>query len=300
MNDYDLPLNPDKSENFPSMNPAFPYVWFEGEVDLYIGGYVLWHWHEEPEFVYVLKGEIEYYVADKMYLLKEGQAMFINSNILHMIKNHSTTTQAVIVPQIFNKLFLIGFRRSVFDTHYYHPIVACPDLYCYVFLPSDSNSAQILNLLYKAYLSAKNAESGYEIYVRNYISEVWVLLYHAVKSKLHHESVSPDQTNDRLRLMLSYINSHYAEKISLKAIADSASISERECIRCFKKYMNLTPFKYLLEYRIDIAANLLLNSDLSITEIALQSGFDTSSYVSKTCKEFMQCSPKSYRNSHQR
>lgn len=298
MQDYDLPLNEDLSENFPSMNPAFPYVYFEGEVDLYSGGYVLWHWHEEPEFCYVLSGEIEYHVEDKVYILSSGSAMFINSNVLHMIKNHSPSADAIIIPQIFNKLFLIGHHQSVFDTTYYRPIVNNKNLPCYLISPPDGHSVSILELLIKCYLCAKNKEAGYEIYVRNYISEIWFLLYSAVKDQLQTKDNIQDINNERIKQMLTYINSHYSEKITLKAIAASASISERECIRCFKKYLQLTPFQYLLEYRIDIASNMLLNTDVCITEIALQCGFETSSYFSRKFKDFMQCTPKAYRDKH--
>jgi AraC-like DNA-binding protein len=64
--------------------------------------------------------------------------------------------------------------------------------------------------------------------------------------------------------------------------------------------MKLTPFKYLLEYRVEAAANMLLNTNSSITDIALQNGFETSSYFSRTFKTFMQCSPTEYRDTTRR
>jgi hypothetical protein len=222
------------SENFPSMKFDFPYVWFEGEVDLYVGGYVLWHWHEEPEFCHVLKGEIEYHLADKVYILKEGDAMFINSNVLHMICPHNGCQGAVIIPQIFNKLFFIGYHQSIMDTKYYRPIINSRNLRCYYMNGLEEPSKKIVQRLNDCYLCAKEELPGYEIHVRNYISEIWLLLFNEVKDSLSSLESAQDKNNIRLKQMLGYIHEHYAERITLKEIADAASVSERECIRCLK------------------------------------------------------------------
>lgn len=121
-------------------------------------------------------------------------------------------------------------------------------------------------------------------------------LFNEIRDSIKPSESLQDLNNTRLIQMLNYINDHFAEKITLQEIADSACISKRECIRCFKKCIQTTPFQYLLEYRIDVAANMLLHTEDSITEIALQTGFETSSYFSRNFKQYMQCTPKQYRD----
>jgi AraC-like DNA-binding protein len=58
-----------------------------------------------------------------------------------------------------------------------------------------------------------------------------------------------------------------------------------------------TPINYLLTYRIERAARKLLGSDLSVTQIAYDCGFNDLSYFIKTFKTFKKVSPKDYRTS---
>ena len=75
----------------------------------------------------------------------------------------------------------------------------------------------------------------------------------------------------------------------------SASISKSECSRCFKLSMNTTPYKYLTEYRLSKAAQLLKKTNEPIGNIAAAVGFPQMSHFGKCFKEKMGCSPKAYR-----
>lgn len=295
MIEREVPLNEDLSENFPAMKFDFPYLWFWAEIDNYIGGYITWHWHDEPEFCHVLFGTIEYQTPNEIHILKAGDGIFINSNVLHKIIPHNNCKNAIMLPQVFNKLLLIGYHHSIFDTRYYAPITNCMYLKSYVLKSSIPSQAAILQFLHQCYLCAKRELPGYELQVRNHISQVWLMLYNEVKDQIKASGSGRYTDNTRTKLMLNYIQSNYNEKITLKNISAAANISERECIRCFKKNLNTTPFKYLMEYRIETAANMLLHTEKSLTEIALHTGFNTSSYFSRVFKEHMNCNPKKYR-----
>lgn len=71
-----------------------------------------------------------------------------------------------------------------------------------------------------------------------------------------------------MQKFLQYINEHYSEDISLDKLAASANVSKSECLRCFKESIQITPYKYLTEYRLSKAAELLKNTDESIGNIA--------------------------------
>lgn len=296
MIERELPLDEDMGESFPAMKFDFPYIWFWGEVDHYIGGHVPWHWHDEPEFCHVIKGEIEYHFPEHVYILKEGDAMFVNSNVLHMICPHNGYMGAIMIPQVFNKLLFIGYHRSAIDNKYYRPIVNSQNIPCYFMHKENFSDAEIVQLLDDCYHCAEAEKFGYEVQVRSYISQIWLRLYQALEPQLRTQESAQEKHHERLKLMLNHIHTHYAEKITLNNIANAASISERECIRSFKKYMQLTPFQYIQNYRIDSAANMLMHSEYSITEIAWKCGFESSSYFSKLFKQTMHCTPKMYRD----
>ena len=101
--------------------------------------------------------------------------------------------------------------------------------------------------------------------------------------------------NIRMRKFLQYINEHYSEDISLDSLAQSSNVSKSECLRCFKASMQTTPYKYLMEFRLSKAAELLKSTDESIGNIADSVGFHQISHFGKCFREKTGYSPRDYR-----
>lgn len=81
------------------------------------------------------------------------------------------------------------------------------------------------------------------------------------------------------------------EPISQVELADSVNLSRRQLQRLFQKYLMCTPSRYYLQLRLQRARELLLQTDLSLVEIAAQTGFVSSSHFSKSYKELYNYSP---------
>lgn len=92
-----------------------------------------------------------------------------------------------------------------------------------------------------------------------------------------------------------YIHQHYSETIALSDIATAASVSETHLIRIFNKYAQTTPISYLWDLRITQALELLNRTGLSISEVALQTGFKTSYHFSRRIREKTGLSPTEFR-----
>lgn len=99
-----------------------------------------------------------------------------------------------------------------------------------------------------------------------------------------------------MKKFLGYIAKHYMEEISLENLACAANVSKSECLRCFKQSLKTTPYKYLMNFRLEKAAELLKETSNSITEIAIMTGFNQSSYFGKCFKLKTGYAPKEYRN----
>jgi len=130
----------------------------------------------------------------------------------------------------------------------------------------------------------------YEVLTR--ISSLWLAI-------LKNIILPPARANDalglRMQVFLNYIEAHYGEEISLGKLAESAHVSKSECLRCFKAGMQTTPLKYLMEYRLQKAAELLATTDEPIGTIAMNVGFKQSSHFGKCFKEKTGYSPRRYR-----
>ena len=98
-----------------------------------------------------------------------------------------------------------------------------------------------------------------------------------------------------MRVFLQYIREHYAQAVTLEELAASAHVSKSECLRCFRQSLETTPYKYLSEFRLSKAAQLLRETDRPISEIAAEVGFQQLSHFGKCFREKAGCSPRAYR-----
>ena len=117
------------------------------------------------------------------------------------------------------------------------------------------------------------------------------------EGSLSNKNNTASHNIERLRAILSYLQKHYMEKITLEDIAKEIGLCESECCRFFKRHMNQTIFEYLLEYRIEKSLPLLIKGEDSITAIAQKVGFSNPAYFGKVFHQIMRCSPSDYRKS---
>ena len=94
--------------------------------------------------------------------------------------------------------------------------------------------------------------------------------------------------------LLSYINDHFAEPLTLEKMADYTGFSKYHFTRLFKQHTNSTFYDYLSRKRIQ-AAQTLLTTDASITSIAFQTGFNNSTSFTRCFKKYTNYSPSEYR-----
>ena len=98
-----------------------------------------------------------------------------------------------------------------------------------------------------------------------------------------------------LKPVFTYIEKHYSEKITLEDLSSSIHMNKNYFCRFFKEKAGKTPFAYLNEYRINQAAGELMKTDLPITEVALNAGFENMSYFIRQFKHYRGCTPSVFR-----
>ena len=115
-----------------------------------------------------------------------------------------------------------------------------------------------------------------------------------------HLGASTGESEDNCAKMavqeiMDYLEHNYMNKIQMKDIAEEIHLCESECSRLFKRYMNVSLFTFLQEYRVERSLEFLLSSDDSIMEVAQKSGFTDSNYYAKVFSRVKGCSPQKYR-----
>ena len=104
-----------------------------------------------------------------------------------------------------------------------------------------------------------------------------------------------DLTDQRLRRVLDYMEHHFAEDISLQTLAREAGISLFHFTRLFKAKLGVTPHRHVVRLRMQQAQTLLRCTDLSIAEVALQSGYAHLGYFAAAFKQSTGVIPKVFR-----
>lgn len=112
---------------------------------------------------------------------------------------------------------------------------------------------------------------------------------------LPQETRPKNVTKERMTVFLHYIEQHFAESVSLDALAESARVSKSECLRCFKASLRTALYQYLMEYRLSKTAELLRNTNLPMSEIAVCVGFSQISHFGKCVRDQTGVSPSEYR-----
>lgn len=287
-----LNLNSVSKELQPHGSLAFPCAGYASRHTDRPEDSIPWHWHEEIEIIYIENGQIEVKIPSQSFLLKKGDCLVINANIVHYA---TAVPEGSLHSLVFSPALISGKEDSVFSKKYISPLIACPAFSGY-YISADSGE-EVACLFRRAFEALAGDHYGFEFTVRENLSRICLFLYQKFSPQMDLPEAAPNQDNLRLSRLLTYIHKHFAEPISVSDIAREAGISERECLRCFQKTIQLSPIQYLLKYRVMQGAELLLtNPSASISEIGTLCGFDSQSHFAKMFKRFYNCTPREYRN----
>ena len=291
----DLILTSGNREEIFEMRPDYPFCIRDvisryGEKQL-----APWHWHEELEFVYIRKGEPEYHVAGASIKLREKEGIFINSNVMHQVINTSQTDRCEYLVFMFRRNFLAE-EGSLLDKKYVLPVIKTNNLQAVVLKNENILQKNILEQLRKTELIEKERQYGYEMQIRNAFADMWISFLHMLNVRPEGVKQQIPEKEERLKKMLTYIHQEYENELSLEDIAKAAGVSKRECLRCFQEEIHITPFNYLKDYRLQRACIALKNTEDTVTSIAQNCGFNSSSYFGKVFRKSMGMTPYEFRN----
>ena len=253
-----------------------------------------WHWHPEIELTLVTSGDILYQVNDKVYHLHEGQGLFCNQNALHS-GHRADSPDCHYLSITFHPRLLYGYSSSLMQEKYVNPILQNPDLSSLLLSPEIPWQMSILSTLQQFPILGREHPEAPEFSQLMSLLSIWQLLFEHTKIPAEGQSFRRDRDTERIRMILEFIQAHYAESITLQDIADQIHLCRSEVCRLFQRYMNQTLIAYLTSYRIEQSLPLLRDTSYSISDIAARCGFAVPGYYTKTFREHIGCSPRKYR-----
>ena len=101
--------------------------------------------------------------------------------------------------------------------------------------------------------------------------------------------------DDRIRQVKNFVATNYMNDIHLQELADIVCMSAESFSRFFRHRTGRTPNRYIIDYRLGVAARMLLNTKLSVSEIGFSCGFNTLSHFNRLFRESKGCTPSEFR-----
>lgn len=229
------------------------------------------HIHRDPELTLVLEGSCEITVEEVTYTLRTGDMALIFSNQIHA---YASPAPSRILIHVFSADNVRSFQRALDGRIGKTPLFPC-----------DETVRQFYKtcLLEKKYRSPLALKACLYAVLDRYLETVELV-------------EAPRVSEDILHKMLHYISLHFREDISLSSMAESLGYEAHYLSRVFSSAVHINLRRYINQYRIDYAKHRLLESEDSITDIALSSGFQSIRNFNRAFWENEQLTPQDFRS----
>ena len=241
------------------------------------------HTHQFTELFYVLHGEGVFYIEREKVPVKTDDLIIINPNVEHTEKTFPNNPMEYIVFGVEGLAFSFPEHDQAYGRGY--------SFYSY---GSDKN--QFINFAQLMMHEFQDKKPGFEK-VCHGLLEV-LLVYISRKQKLSVISESSFQLSKECAIAKRYIDTNYAQDITLDSLADLTHINKFYLAHSFTECIGQSPISYLTERRLAACKELLSSSNLSVTQIATSAGFSSQSYFSQIFNKKVGMSPRQYRKQY--
>ena len=242
-----------------------------------------YHWHTECEIIQIIEGNFSLTIDERTYQLKEGDIVFIQDGMLHGGSPENCVYECLVFDM---KLLL---KDNHICSKQVEAIIS-HDLQISNLLPGGGTP---IGAVAKELFSAMREKfTGYEFAVQG---SLYLLVGLILRDGLYTADAGPQKHAlfrlKQLKRVLRYIEEHYGEEITLETLASVAGMNPKYFCRFFRQMTQKTPVGYLNYYRIECAREQLSTTSCTITEIALNCGFNDVSYFIKTFRKYMGVTP---------
>ncbi|HKK45039.1 MAG TPA: AraC family transcriptional regulator [Balneolaceae bacterium] len=252
------------------------------------------HHHPELQLIYIIEGAGDLFVGNSITPFEAGNLFLIGSNQSHIFKSdpeyfqEDTNKNARSISIFFNMESLgdgfFDITETIAIRNLINRAARSIEFHSETAQKFGDRMEQLINI------------TGFDRFL-----EILSLLNDLAKSNnydyltaMSNSSPPSDKESERINNVINYILNHYKEDIPLQTIAEVANYSKAAFCRFFKKRTRKTFSEFLNEVRISQACKLLRNSDLNISQICYESGYNNVSNFNRQFKKLTGTTPKSY------
>lgn len=249
-----------------------------------------YHWHPEYEIIRILRGIFQLTIDGQQIYANEGDVIFIQGGTLHGGVPEDCIYECIV----FDMRILLSNNklcsRQIQQLMRHEMAVS---------LNLSGNSGALKQAVEHLFKAMDEKKPGYEFLTQGALYTLLGIIFEEGACRVNTSpSNASSQQIKRFKDVLNYIEQHYTESISLEDMARVADLSPRYFCRFFRKMTQCTPTEYLNYYRIECACEQLAEIQISITDVALNCGFNDISYFIKAFHKAKGVTPKQYKESN--
>jgi AraC-like DNA-binding protein len=248
------------------------------------------HWHTPLEIIMPIKNKYKAICNKITFNLKEGDILLINPGVIHSLPA-TPVGERLIFQADFSLLHNIKELEPTLS-------IISPAL---VITEENSPSihSKIQNIMFTIQDEYFSNATFSEAAIYSKLIEMFVLIGREYTTKADMFNVKNTKQKEYTEIFLSlcnYISDNCIKDLTLDSVADLAGFSKYHFTRLFKQFTGISFYKYLNQKKITLAESLLIDPDISITEVALRSGFTSLSSFIRMFKIIKACTPTEFRN----
>ena len=223
--------------------------------------------------VYVTEGKVIYYIEENRIILGKGEFLWIPYNLYRGWENH---------PDESHRKYAILFSSNKLTLDFPLPFPEKDQLFRY----KPRNFAYFEQRLAFLYIQWLGQRTYYEYLSHTILSEVLLL----ISQERFEQNASPKKERI-VREIQEYILYNFRSNITIDELASKVDISSNYVTVLFKEVIGVTPIQYLHQTRINIALDLLTNTEMTVGEISEYLGYSDQSYFNRMFKKWMGIAP---------
>ena len=238
------------------------------------------HFHTQHELYFLEKGKTVHFVGDQIYLLNEGDMVFVPTGIFHRTDNKETSLV---------ERHLFFYNDNVIDEDFL-PYIEELKKNNYIKIPAE-HVHRIKDIARKMAYEVKHQHEDSLKMQKLYLQQLLILI-----SRLRITDSKPrtNALHQVIQDIITYISTNVNADLSLQSLSVKYNVRPSHLSKQFKNLTGMGLNEYINIARITAAEKLLLSTNLPITEIAMKCGFNDSNYFARVFKQLKGVTPKRY------
>ncbi len=250
------------------------------------------HFHNYIEILYGVDCDMTVWINDKTVHFETGDVIIINPLETHFLKSHDKDSEYIVIK--FSKSILEGQMPP--EAKYMLPILSSVHHHGNIIKKSEMTDGEIEKAAFGIYNEYVAERFGYEIAIRSGILNLYLSIVRIWNTNDAGEKLFDVESSvvSRMYQAAEYVSKHFSN-IAEEDVARKFLMSYSYFSRCFKKVHGISFSKYLNNIRIDNARKILLTTDNSVTDIAVEVGFSSASHFIYAFRNRTGISPLAYK-----